>query len=141
MVRCLFAAAVLALSYAASHAAEPSPTIGLHLGTAHSRAGLCDANPGAYVRLASGATFGAYRNSECRASAYAGHTWATSGRLSFAITAGVVTGYRSRPVGPLVVPSLAIAIPGEGGHLRLSYLPRAEKGGASGLHLSVEWAL
>lgn len=137
--RLLLAAAFAALSFAAT--AAPSPTtIGLHLGTAHSQPGLCDANPGLYVVRPDGITAGVYRNSECRLSAYAGHTWRTSGRLSFGLTAGLVTGYRARTVGPLLVPSAALAISNDAA-VRLTYLPRAEKGGASGLHLSLEYRL
>lgn len=114
--------------------------VGLHLGTAHSQPGLCDANPGVYVVRADGITAGVYRNSECSLSAYAGKTWRTSGRLSFGLTAGLVTGYRDRPVFPLVIPSVSRAISDDLG-VRLSYVPPSKPGGVYGYHLSLEYRL
>lgn len=131
--------ALAALLATTAWASEPT-TIGVHLGTRHSVAGLCDANPGLYVVLDDGATAGFYRNSECRLSVYAGRTWSTTGRVSFALTAGMVTGYRARPLTPLVVPSVALQLTPTA-TARLTYLPRAEKRGASGVHLSMEWKL
>lgn len=113
-------------------------TIGLHLGSVHSTPGWCDYNPGVYMRTDTGLTLGAYRNSECRSSAYAGWTWeARRGKLAAAITAGAVTGYAARPVLPLLVPSLAVDVADKTA-LRLTYIPKIEKAGAHALHLSVE---
>jgi hypothetical protein len=49
--------------------------------------------PGAYVRMANGATAGAYRNSLGKASVYVGWTWQTDDER-FALTVGAVSGYR-----------------------------------------------
>ncbi len=110
--------------------------IGAHIATAHFGAApdtrLQDRNPGAYARLAGGATFGAYRNSIGRSSVYAGWTW-THG--AFSVTAGGVTGYEGRRIQPLLVPSVAA------GPIRLTYLPNSRRGGPQGLHLSVETKL
>lgn len=67
--------------------------IGLHLLTAHATPGYEAVTPGAYARHESGATFGAYRNSIGRASAYAGWTFE---RGQFALTVGAVSGYERR---------------------------------------------
>lgn len=113
-------------------------TLGLHLASVHSTPGWCDFNPGLYLRTDAGLTLGAYRNSECRASVYAGWTWeARRGRWAAAVTAGAVTGYTSRPVLPLLVPSLAVDVADKTA-LRLTYIPKTEKAGAHALHLSVE---
>lgn len=68
-------------------------TIGLHLLTAHAVPGYEAVTPGVYARHESGLTFGAYRNSIGRRSAYAGWTF-ESGR--FALTVGAVSGYGRR---------------------------------------------
>lgn len=58
---------------------------------AQRRESFCEANPGLYYRAANGFTAGAYRNSYCRASVYAGWTfesddkrwWATVGLVKY----------------------------------------------------------
>lgn len=125
-------------------------TLGLHLLTAHAMPGYEAVTPGIYARHESGATFGAYRNSIGRRSAYAGWTF-ESGR--FALTVGAVSGYERRcrtdrwtepngsistnPVcsghvgdklGPLLAPSVRI------GHARLSLVAFKKPA----VHLSVE---
>lgn len=115
--------------------------IGLHLATAHAgNSALETATPGAYVQLAGGATFGAFRNSYGRGSAYAGYTWRTEdGR--FALTAGAVTGYPARRVLPLLTPSVQLPLAG-GYAARLAWLPRQPQvGTAHGLHFALERAL
>lgn len=114
-------------------------TIGAHLVTAHDKPGLCNVNPGAYYRADSGLTAGAYHNSDCRMSAYAGWTWQTEGATRLALTAGLVTGYRAHLVMPLLVPSVARDLR-DGWAVRLTFIPRVEKRGANALHLSVERA-
>lgn len=112
-------------------------TIGAHLVTAHDKPGLCNVNPGAYYRADSGLTVGAYHNSDCRMSAYGGWTWQTTGATRFALTAGLVTGYKAHPVMPLLVPSVARDV-GGGWAVRLTAIPRIEKRGANAIHFSLE---
>jgi hypothetical protein len=111
-------------------------TLGLHLGTAHSRSGFNGVNPGLYVRTDNGLTFGAFRNSYGDPSAYAAMTLETRDRR-FALTAGVVTGYPGPALSPLVVPSTRIPL---GRHaVRLSLIPKPPKHASSaGAHLSLE---
>jgi len=124
---------IRALTLALFCAPAAAATIGLHLGSLHSTSGWCDYNPGVYARLDSGATFGAFRNSECRTSAYAGWTWEVKrGKLSAALTAGAITGYVARPVLPLFVPSIKVSV------VRLSYTPKINRSGAHALHFSIE---
>lgn len=122
---------VLAALFAASAQAQ---TIGLHVASVHSSGGFNNFNPGVYVRFG-GITAGTFRNSIRRQSAYIGYTIETHGRLSFALTAGLVSGYRGNIL--LAVPSAAYhtAI----GNVRLGFVPRPPKGGsASALHLMLE---
>lgn len=136
-MRRLFIALALAVLACASQAQPIAPErIGAHLATWHSAPGFCNLNPGVYAMWPGGVTVGAYRNSECHASAYVGRTWSTSGRLSVAVTAGAVTGY-SRPIVPLLLPSAALAI-SDGAVLRLTFIPKVEKRGTAGVHLSLE---
>jgi hypothetical protein len=102
-------------------------------------------NPGAYVRLANGATFGAYRNSYGDASAYAGWTWQTEGG-AFALTAGAVAGYRGSPIAPLVAPSMRLdlsEVAAPGWALRVSLIPKPPRhhSATAVLHLSLEASL
>lgn len=102
-------------------------------------------NPGAYVRLASGATFGAYRNSYGRASAYAGWTWQTEGG-AFALTAGAVAGYRGAALSPLIAPSMRLDLADAGAPgwaLRVSLIPKPPRhhSATAVLHLSLEASL
>lgn len=124
---------IIALLFTActARAVEAPEVIGLHLATAHERGGYESVTPGVYARWHDGLTLGAYRNSEGRGSAYAAWTFGDT----FALTVGGVTGYR-RAVMPLVVPSVRIPI-ADGTSVRLSYIPKYEKGSAA-LHLSIE---
>ena len=124
-----------------ARAFEAPAVIGLHLATVHSASGFCNVNPGAYAVWTSGFTVGAYRNSECeKVSAYAGWTWQTEGRLRAGLTAGLVTGYRRSPVMPLLVPSVAFDL-SPSTTVRLTYVPKVEKGGAHALHVALEFPL
>jgi len=130
--------ALLALVFVGPAMADPA-LVGAHLATWHAKPGFEAATYGLYARWENGATIGALRNSECRASVYVGKTWSTSdGRLS--LTAGAITGYTSRAVNPMVVPSYAHRL-GGGAALRLSFLPRSYKGGSSAIHVSIEKSL
>jgi hypothetical protein len=127
----------------AEQTAQPKPvTLGMHLHTVHFGGHhLNDSNPGLYLHarsgLLAGASVGVYRNSYRDTSAYAAYTWETTTRLA-AVTVGGVTGYRSARIAPLLVPSLRLPLPWPDAGLRLSYLPRAVKHGAAGLHISLE---
>lgn len=117
-------------------------TVGLHLGTKHSSAGYNNTNPGVYARWHSGITAGVYYNSERATSAYAGYLWETAAytplQLQAGLLVGAVTGYRARQITPLLVPSLSAALPATNYRARLTYVPKAEKGSAHALHLSIE---
>ena len=115
--------------------------VGLHLATAHFGGPAADqmhnANPGAYLQMANGATAGAYLNSYGRPSVYAGWTWTTAnGRWS--LTAGGVTGYPATTVAPMLVPSMRIGLGSSGWAARLAYLHKPHSDGANGAHLSLE---
>jgi hypothetical protein len=140
----LFLAAVLIAvigACAPQPAAASDYTVGAHLATAHfgGRQDLNDANPGVYIQARTGplanASVGIYRNSERHTSVYAAYTWATADRM-WAISAGGVTGYSTGRVVPLLVPS--VRIPAGPVAVRLSYLAKAVKHGASGIHISME---
>jgi hypothetical protein len=124
-------AAALLLAATTAHA---DTTVGMHLGSWHSQPGYNNTNPGAYVRLDSGATLGAYRNSFRRTTVYLGKTWETEGQgLRLAVTAGACTGY-DKPV--LVVPSMSAPV--GPARLRIAFIPKVEKGGAAVVHAAVE---
>lgn len=134
---------LLAACACASQAQNLLPTtVGLHLGTKHSSAGYNNTNPGVYARWDSGMTAGVYYNSERATSAYAGYLWETGAytplQLQAGLLLGVVTGYRARQLTPLLVPSLSAALPATDWRARLTYVPKAEKGSAHALHLSIE---
>lgn len=141
------AALLLPLLASAAHAT----TMGVHLGTWHSKSHYehdgrvrpyCQANPGVYGRLDNGLTFGAYRNSYCRGSVYAGWTWERrlfgSDRVSAGVTLGAVTGYPAKGVMPVAAPSIRFGL-ADGYSLRFSGLPKLVKSQhSSALHLSIE---
>ncbi len=163
LYRCLQIGVVL-VGMALGSALQRAPgaqTLGLHLGTAHSSPTYTvtgpvldrdtlqpigmytqqrryeSFNPGLYLRLDSGATAGFYRNSYGRWSTYAGWTWQTAGDR-FALTVGAVTGYPTRSVSPLIVPSVRFDLAGATS-ARLSLLPKTPGTAEStGLHLSLE---
>lgn len=116
--------------------------LGLHLATAHfgapAKLDLQSTTPGVYLRSEAGLTIGAFRNSVARNSAYAAWTWSTRDEV-WSITAGGVTGYPNKSISPLLVPSVRLQF-GEGFSwaTRVSYLPKADRHGAHGLHLSLE---
>lgn len=102
--------------------------IGLHLATWHDQPGFETATPGIYAVDTAGCTAGALRNSEGRASAYAGYTWRWG---PVALTAGAISGYGG--IKPLVLPSVAI------GPLRIVAIPRlGNVSAAAGLHVALE---
>lgn len=106
---------------------------GLHLASVHvPKKDYNNFNPGAYYIHSSGATVGAFRNSERRLGVYAGYTheW---GR--FALTGGIITGYERHNVLPLLFPTVRI------GQFRLGYIPKIEQTGAHVIHLMYEMDL
>lgn len=113
-------------------------TLGVHLFSVHTAAGLEPVNPGLYVRHESGFTAGAFRNSYRRTSAYAGYTFETADRR-FALTVGAVTGYPAKAVLPLAVPSVRFEL-GDQVAARVAYLPKppGRIGHSHALHLSIE---
>jgi len=129
---------LIALAAVASARAEPC-LVGAHIASAHARPGYEWATYGVYARGCGGLTAGVLRNSEGRASVYLGHTWPTAdGRWS--ITAGGITGYRSAGLNPLLVPSVALPVSRRAA-VRLSFLPKSNRGGSEALHVSMEWQL
>lgn len=117
--------------------------IGLQLATAHYGDGASDmrwATPGVYVQHPSGATFGAYRNSQGRGSVFAAWTLQTPGK-TFALTAGAVTGYEAGSVLPLVVPSVRLPLT-ESVSARLMFVPPIAKHDITGaVTLAIEFEL
>lgn len=79
--------------------------LGLHLLTWHSAPGFKSETFGMYVRSPDGWTAGGYNNSIGARSLYAGKTFETDSRR-FALTVGIVTGYRR--VMPMAVPSVRL---------------------------------
>ena len=118
--------------------------LGLHLISAHwpgcyDFEGECRryevATPGIYARHEDGATFGAYRNSYGRPSAYAGWTFETKDKR-FALTVAGVTGYPAAPLRLMVAPSVRFPIGGMS--VRLAGAPKIGASAAL-LHLALEW--
>jgi hypothetical protein len=139
-----FIALVLALAFTPGvKASELLPTtVGLHLVSKHSNnnADWENTNPGLYAVWSNGATVGTYHNSMRRQSVYAGWSgnWPITQRVSAGITLGAITGY-SRPVLPLIVPSLRVGITDHAA-LRLSFIVNPLKNSAHAVHVSAEWS-
>lgn len=114
--------------------------IGLQLVSAHYGSGadqLQWATPGIYAVHPSCFTASVYRNSEGRASVLAGWTWQSESR-TWAITAGIVTGYSMGGVLPIVVPSVRIPL-GDSSAMRLSLIPPVKEPAVTGaVTLSLE---
>jgi len=112
-------------------------TIGLHTFTWHDKPGFCNVNPGGYYKSNSDLTLGAYRNSECKFSTYAGMTWETTGSVRFGITVGAVSGYRLKPILPLVIPSVSVSL-GGGYSMRVLAAPKIIPSSATAVHFTIE---
>ena len=129
--------------------------IGVHLLSLHSNPGYVTAvdipgrplqterfetaTPGLSLRLANGATVGAYRNSYGRGSAYAGWTFETADQR-WALTVGAVTGY----------PRLRLGLDAAGApgwSARIAFIPKPPAHGSApshataALHIALEKAL
>lgn len=127
--------------FLASPKANAETRIGVHVGSQHfgkNADAFNNFNPGVYV-YHNGWTVGTYHNSERRQSAYAGYTWEydITSRLAVGATLGVITGYSTARVLPMLVPSVGYRIAGNTS-ARLSFVPAVSKHGASALHLSIE---
>lgn len=141
--------------------------IGLHLVSVHLPAEPWqnNVNPGVYVRSASGLTVGAYRNTLSRPSIYIAQSFELAPEglapLRFALTVGVVSGYRIKRVDqpcppgtrpdhacytlegltnahllPMLTPSVSMPLGGSNS-LRLSFIPSLASR-SSVFHLSAE---
>jgi hypothetical protein len=130
----MVALAALAALVIVPQSCSAETIVGAHVGTWHDKPGFNNVNPGAYV-VHDGWTAGAYRNSERGTSAYAGHTFETDDRR-FALLVGAVIGYRNAPIKAMALPSLRIG--SDDLAARLTFVPRAEKGGTNAVHFSIE---
>lgn len=123
-------------------------TVGLHLGTKHfsqnkvsskhAQGTWNDINPGVYVKLQNGMTFGTYYNSERKQSAYVGRTFSKNltQNLEIAATVGIISGY-NKSVLPLVLPTVAYKFHQDFA-ARVGFVPKVNKQGSAGLHFMVE---
>lgn len=123
-------------------------TVGLHLGTKHfsqnkvsskhAQGTWNDFNPGMYVKLQNGITFGTYYNSERKQSAYVGRTFSKNltQNLEIAATVGIISGY-NKSVLPLVLPTAAYKFHQDFA-ARVGFVPKVNKQGSAGLHFMVE---
>ena len=113
-------------------------TLGLHIGSQHDKPGFNDTNPGVYIRLDNGSTFGTVLNSMNRQSFYAGMTWdrRVTDNTQVSLTAGGITGY-AMPVTPMVIPSVAYRV-APGVRVRGALLFRVHQDGANAIHMSIE---
>lgn len=109
--------------------------IGLNLYTVHfdESKGFNNVNPGAYISYRMPVCYpvlGVYRNSERGTSAFAACRFSYG---PFRLDVGAVTGYASRPINPLLVPSVAIPI-GEKTTFNVGAIPINN----GGVHFSIE---
>jgi hypothetical protein len=113
--------------------------VGLHIGTKHfdTDKQWNDVNPGVYAKFNNGFTAGVFKNSESKTAYYLGTTVSksVSQQLEFSATMGVMRGY-SQGTMLFVLPSVAYKF--DDYALRLGYVPKINKQGASGLHLMFE---
>ncbi len=130
-------------------------TLGLHTATWHS-ANRSDIDqpyesrtPGVYMRTPGGLTVGHLSNSLGNRSTYVAWTLPlassqthhrtgriTSAQASIDLTAGVITGYPTAPVMPLLTPSLSLRIGSIA--MRLIALPKGHPKGAAAVNLAFE---
>lgn len=118
-------------------AARADDVLGFHIASIHSKPGFCDFNPGIYYRWTKGGQIGAYRNSQCRASLYAGWFIETEGAVRAGIGVGGVSGYRGKGVLPALMPSVAVSIT-ERQSLRFVYFPKRDPKSAAVFHMAIE---
>lgn len=144
-----FIAILLALTSVAAIADEDNKPLdevvayGIHIGSKHfPQYNYNNVNPGVYVRMKSGMTYGTYFNSERRTSVYAGYTYEFNDR--FAVTVGLVSGYslgkEKTRIYPMIVPSMKLGKIADT-TFRLAIMPQASSKnfGSTALHLTAEW--
>lgn len=135
---------VLGMLLASCGAVAPAAAdtrVGAHLGSYHFEGNFNNFNPGVYV-YHDGWTAGTYYNSERNQSYYAGYTfeYPLVGPFTGGLTVGAITGYSRASVMPLAVPSIAWRTSGDSRlALRVSFVPKVEKGGSSAVHASIEF--
>lgn len=130
---------IAALLFLAS--AANAQTVGIHTVSVHAHGGYNNVNPGLYVRHG-GITFGTYRNSYRKQSAYLGYTLETPQwhSMTAAVTVGAITGYERASVMPMLVPSVAYHFGRSA--VRLGIVPRPPvNGGSAAMHLMFETRL
>lgn len=116
--------------------------IGLNLYTLHTAPVPCDGTAGVYYRSSDFAG-GLFKNSECRPGAWGGWTPETNTLAIGPVKAkagaivGLVAGYKSNPILPLLLPSVAVSIDGRS-WLRATFIPQF-KTSAGGVSFSVEF--
>jgi hypothetical protein len=141
----LIISAFLAISaFVAPAQADEIAHFGLHIASVHvPQYNYNNANPGIYVRMESGMTYGAYYNSERRMSAYAGYTYDFND--TFSVTVGVISGYKmggeKTRIMPMVVPTMKLGKIGET-TFRLAVIPQltsSKRQGSTVIHLMAEW--
>lgn len=119
--------------------------IGLHLWSTHF--GACYETPlgcrqyesettGIYWIAPSGLTLGGYTNSYGKESFYAGWTFETEDKR-FALLVAGVHGYPRMTILPAVVPSVRFPMTDKTS-LRISGVPKVERGGAALIHIALE---
>ena len=139
LAKLILASALAVFSFSA--AADEVAAYGVHIGSHHFPSyEYNNVNPGVYVRMTSGMTYGTYYNSERRVSVYAGYTkeW---GR--WAVTVGAVSGYSlgkdKTRIYPMIVPSVKLGKISDT-TFRLAIMPQISKDkGATAIHLMAEW--
>jgi hypothetical protein len=121
----LIACLLLAVA-ATGPAARGEAMLGPQAGSNHGKPGFCNFHPGIQFRWDNGVQFGAYRNSQCRASLYAG----------WSIEAGG-DGYRGKGVKPAPSPSIAVSITQQQS-LRFGYVPKTHPKSAAAFQMVIE---
>lgn len=127
----------------ASASADEIVAYGIHIGSKHfPQYQYNNSNPGVYVRMESGMTYGTYYNSERRMSVYAGYTYQFDD--TYAVTVGLVSGYslgkEKTRIYPMIVPSMKLGKIGDT-TFRLAIMPQASSKnyGSTAIHLMAEW--
>lgn len=150
MLGALWSVIVLAFllpSECRAESVNPQWTVGVHVGSLHSNnrdnvAGRNwnNVNPGLFVRR-DNVVVGTYYNSIRKESFYVGYVYSVTDWLD--VTIGAVSGYAApgysaKPVMPLVVPSVHFDVM-HNVAARIHLIPQVSKGGASAVHLSMEY--
>lgn len=106
-------------------------TMGLDIGSWHSRPGFNNFNPGVYYIADNRVAFGTYYNSYRRQTVWAGYAFENG---PFALVVGGATGYDYAPITPVVAPGLVYS------GFRLTIVPKVSKvNDVTAVHLSYEF--